>query len=239
MTRPSHTEQVSNQAPDSRTGAFGMVNHFMKALVRACDLGAQQESKTRALEMKLQEAKLDPLTLLPDRRAMQEAYSHRQDVRLQAARKEKRLGRYPPLEADSLIVFDIDDFRGVNAARFHSGGDKALIAVAEAMRARTRDEDCLARFGKGADEFAILLPNTDTEGALTVINQIRASVAVEPDARVTLSAGIFEIGLDKIGLTFEEALDRADRALYAAKQAGRDQVVISYDEILSKAPQEG
>jgi len=130
----------------------------------------------------------------------------------------------------SLIMVDLDAFKRVNDAYLHQGGDKALQAIAHALTRAGRDADQVFRYG--GDEFALLLPATDTDGARAVALKVarairRASVGaaeegVEP-IPMTASIGIASFPAD--GADQEAVLLAADRACFVAKRGGGDRVV--------------
>jgi diguanylate cyclase (GGDEF)-like protein len=123
----------------------------------------------------------------------------------------------------ALLMIDVDHLRDVNTSHGHIGGDRALKAVARALVRVTREYDVAARFG--GDEFCVLLPETELQGALVVAERIRALVeetATEP--AVTVSVGVATNGGGKT--TSEELLALADRAAYRAKFSGRNAVAV-------------
>ena len=123
-------------------------------------------------------------------------------------------------QALALARVDIDHFKKVNDTRGHQGGDEVLAEVARRLARAVRGGDELARWG--GDEFVAILPDTDREGAARAAERLRASVAESPIAHlaVTVSAGWAHWAGD----TPDDLLARADRALYQAKDAGRDTV---------------
>jgi diguanylate cyclase (GGDEF)-like protein len=137
--------------------------------------------------------------------------------------RAKRYGR--PL---SLIIIDLDRFKGVNDTRGHEAGDEVLKSVCRTIMAALRDTDDFGR--QGGDEFAILLPETSPAQALEVAERLRATVTGTPirlpdggEVRVTASFGVS--GTDRITTEDLDGLIRdADRAMYEAKDAGRDRV---------------
>jgi diguanylate cyclase (GGDEF)-like protein len=130
----------------------------------------------------------------------------------------------------SLLLLDLDHFRDVNETHGHEAGDTTLVAVADAVRAAVRASDVPARYG--SDEFAILAPETGPEEArslaLRIADIVRdALVASEAGlVRPTVSIGIAVVldPPDSEPRSIEEVTTSADRALYAAKQSGRDRV---------------
>jgi diguanylate cyclase len=123
----------------------------------------------------------------------------------------------------SLLVVDVDHFKQVNDRFGHAAGDRALKALAERLAGNVREADFLARYG--GEEFVVLMPKTDRTAAATAAEKLRALVETCPfqyrEARVpiTVSCGVAEF---LPGDTAEQVFDRADRALYRAKQAGRN-----------------
>lgn len=123
----------------------------------------------------------------------------------------------------SLIFFDIDDFKRLNDRFGHLFGDRLLRDIAQCVSAQVRREQLLARFG--GDEFALVLPDIDLESAALFAEKIRRQVeAMKPRERgrgasVTLSFGIAML---EHGMKMHDLLQVADRALLAAKHAGRN-----------------
>jgi diguanylate cyclase (GGDEF)-like protein len=123
----------------------------------------------------------------------------------------------------ALLMIDVDHLRDVNTSGGHLAGDRALKAVAGALRKATREYDVAARFG--GDEFCVLLPETDLEGALVVAERIRALVEQEgAQPAITVSVGVAALrGGD---ITPDDLLALADRAAYRAKFSGRNTVAV-------------
>lgn len=177
----------------------------------------QRERELEKLARKLERmTNLDSLTGLANRRCFDDAL----------VKEWVRNGRADaPL---GLIMIDIDHFKHYNDALGHVDGDTCLRRVAEAIRSVVhRPGDMVARYG--GEEFAVILPNTDYAGALAVAENIHASVArigiEHPDSSVgcvvTVSIGVAS-GVPTCGTTPEQHLQAADRALYQAKESGRN-----------------
>jgi two-component system, cell cycle response regulator len=133
----------------------------------------------------------------------------------------------------SLIICDVDFFKQYNDTYGHSGGDECLCLVAKAIEAAARRAaDLVARYG--GEEFVALLPNTPLVGAMEVAKLIQVRVQnlqirhqkSTVSEYLTLSIGVAGIVPSEV-TTPEELLIYADQALYQAKQAGRDQIVVS------------
>ncbi len=126
----------------------------------------------------------------------------------------------------ALAMIDVDHFKRLNDRHGHAAGDDALRALARVSAAQIRNVDVLARYG--GEEFVVLLPETSLEGAVLVVERLRARVAAEvlktpsgPDS-MTVSIGVVERWQ---GEALDETLRRADASLYLAKAQGRDRVV--------------
>ena len=165
-------------------------------------------------------SKTDELTGLANRRHFEEVL----EAFYYQARRYNR-----PL---SVMVMDIDFFKAVNDTGGHAAGDNVLREFAVAVEDACRRADLPARFG--GDEFAVLLPETLAEDAAAVAERIRGSLgrqkvrAKNLDMNITVSMGIADLNAGEMdGPGAMMAL--ADRALYAAKQRGRDRVVQAHD----------
>ncbi|HKO48346.1 MAG TPA: diguanylate cyclase [Polyangiaceae bacterium] len=142
-----------------------------------------------------------------------------------ATREVARCARYS--DHLSVILLDVDHFKQVNDRYGHASGDAVLAAVSRLMASIVRTCDVVARWG--GEEFVVALPSTSLEGAMLVAERIRAALERHPIAdpsglalSVTASFGVAQ--LDS-GETVDLVVDRADRAMYAAKSAGRNRVL--------------
>lgn len=183
------------------------VGAFVATYVAAGDLAG------RHLEELARLARQDPLTKLPNRRALEEELSR-------AVARAARSGE--PLSA---VVLDVDHFKQVNDRHGHAAGDAVLAAVAARAGAALRAGDLLARIG--GEEFAVLLPGADLERAAEAAERIRAGIAAGPVGAMGLSLPV-TVSLGCASLLPEEdgraLLARADAKLYEAKNAGRNRV---------------
>jgi two-component system cell cycle response regulator len=122
----------------------------------------------------------------------------------------------------SVVLLDADRFKSLNDRHGHGAGDDVLRGLADRLRSRVREEDVVARFG--GEEFLVILPDTGAEGAATAAEDLRASVAAEPFpvGRFALELTVSVGWATWRGESLERLVARADRGLYAAKEAGRD-----------------
>jgi diguanylate cyclase (GGDEF)-like protein len=167
-------------------------------------------------------ADLDALTGLHNRRYFHETL----------AREVARAQRYGRQLA--LIVLDLDDFKAINDRIGHLSGDAVLAETAERVRDVVRSADVACRVG--GDEFAVILPESSAEEADQLYRRLRGAVSARPVAqagRLFLSAGIAELLSDDDPTRFFE---RADEALYRAKELGKGQVVEAGAPGLSATP---
>jgi len=129
----------------------------------------------------------------------------------------------------ALILLDLDHFKSVNDTYGHAVGDKVLQFLAQNMKAVAREGDVCCRYG--GEEFVMLLPTTTAEEAAQVAEQLRDMLAhtTSPCGRpVTLSAGVAVY--PQMADTTEKLIEAADDALYLAKQAGRNRVMVAEQE---------
>lgn len=173
-------------------------------------------ARVRATELLKQQATRDALTGLFNRRVANETLDSE-------IRRASRGGVF------SIVLFDIDHFKKVNDTYGHDAGDAVIKSVAKAILSCCRDIDKAARFG--GEEFLLILPDTDTQGAQQMAERLRKTIkeqrlilASGKRLGVTSSFGVATYTPDA-GLSAEGLLKLADEALYTAKQAGRDRVV--------------
>jgi two-component system cell cycle response regulator len=185
------------------------VGSFVAAYVAAGDPAGRHLERLAGL------ARKDPLTGLPNRRALEEELPR-------ALARALRAGE--PL---SVVVLDVDRFKEVNDRHGHAAGDAVLAAVAGRAAAALRGSDVIARFG--GEEFAVVLPGADLARAAEAAERIREAVAAEAVTAggaalsVTVSLGCATLLPDERDA--RALLARADARLYEAKRAGRNRVV--------------
>ncbi len=172
-------------------------------------------------------AALDPLT---------SAYNRRFGM----ARLGEELNRADRTDAPlAVLMFDVDHFKGVNDTYGHLAGDRVLVELVRIGRAVSREGDILIRYG--GEEFLVVLPGAAREEAREVGERLRRKLAETPISvgaqalRVTVSVGVASHPEDVVSCA-EDLVRWADEALYAAKAAGRDRVVVSRPPEGSVAP---
>jgi diguanylate cyclase (GGDEF)-like protein len=156
-------------------------------------------------------ADLDALTGLHNRRYFHETL----------AREVARAHRYQRNLA--LVIFDLDDFKAINDRIGHLAGDAVLAEAAERIRSVVRSADIACRVG--GDEFAVILPESQLRDADQLYRRLQTAITSRPlgeAGALNISAGVAELRPDDDGISF---FQRADNALYGAKEAGKGQVV--------------
>ena len=153
--------------------------------------------------------------------------SHFMDMSLNEICLAKQLGH--PV---AVILIDIDRFKQVNDTYGHKAGDVAIKAVVDACRSILRNKDIFGRYG--GEEFVVFLPETTSEGALELAEQMRKKIAETvisiDNAKLFVTASFGVVGTEKVvSVGLDELLKSADIAMYRAKDAGRNCVVLAYD----------
>ena len=179
----------------------------------------QQLEENRRLQDELRALTItDALTGLHNRRHFDVVCA----AEWERARRDRR-----PL---AVLFIDVDHFKSYNDCHGHRAGDSCLAAIGTAIcQSLQRPADLAARYG--GDEFVVLLPDTDADGALDVARRVLAAIVAldiphgdSPTGRVTPSIGVAQL-VPGVNQTSQELLERADRALYAAKLAGRGRIM--------------
>ena len=195
----------------SRSPSYRFEEEMIRELEELAKRAGPAIANARRFKEARQLADLDALTGLHNRRYFHETL----------AREVARAHRYGRQLA--LIVFDLDDFKAINDRIGHLSGDAVLAETAERVREAVRSADIPCRVG--GDEFAVVLPESSTHDADQLYHRLRGAVSSRPvgqAGRLFVSAGIAEIQPDDDPTTFFE---RADEALYRAKELGKGQVV--------------
>lgn len=206
---------LNAQKPEPHGFSLGDMDLFQAVAnqVAAALENAQLYQRTKELSAR------DDLTGLFNRRHFFENL----EKEIQRARRYRRVF--------SLLMLDLDDFKGYNDSHGHLRGDEALKEVARLLLANSRRADVVGRFG--GEEFVVLLPEINKQGAAVVAEKMRAAVEQhpffgresQPGGRLTVTLGLVTYPVDsEDGL---ELVDLADRALYAGKQQGGNRVSAS------------
>lgn len=199
-----------------RPGAFSAGDiHLLRTLASYTALAiAHAEANLRLRDLSV----TDDLTGVANRRLFLERLGRETE---RARRGQKSL---------SALVIDLDHFKRVNDEHGHLRGDEVLRAVARILEENVRRHETVARYG--GEEFVVLLPECKKPQALLVAEKLRAAVAERPigGLPITISIGVATLPDDAV--TAEGLIDAADRALFAAKRAGRNRVV-AFDQSLA------
>ncbi len=194
-------------------------NHHKELVERLSNMEDETENLRKCIEVERKKAYNDALTGIPNRMAFDERIDH----------ELQRWQRYN--NKLTLCLIDIDKFKNVNDTYGHKAGDIVLRTIAEKCASKVRKSDFFCRYG--GEEFALILPETDLSAAITVAETIRESIEQcsfqygEQSVSITISCGLAEVkGKDSLDTVFK----RADRALYKAKDSGRNRC-ISEDQL--------
>lgn len=194
----------------------GEVLYVCVSVSDATDTAIYQQMMKGALQSMEEMSVRDGLTGLYNRRYLERA--------LEA--EFSRVRRYGGLL--SVLLFDIDHFKKVNDGYGHQAGDAVLKAIAARLREVLRQSDIAGRYG--GEEFTVLLPNTELDGAVIFAERLREVIAAEPvvtkagSVPVTISIGVSELRAETP--SHEKLVHEADMALYRAKDAGRNCVKV-------------
>lgn len=169
-------------------------------------------------ERLVEQAQVDDLTGLGNQRVFHEALARELDA-----------ARHVGVPV-SLILVDLDDFKAVNDRHGHPSGDRVLAAAGHAVRGAVRTSDTVARWG--GEEFAVILPHTDADGAALAAESVREAVSrvrvpVAGGAVVSVTASVGVAASPGSGGDPEALYALADQALYEAKQRGKDRVAVA------------
>ncbi|MDY0116733.1 MAG: diguanylate cyclase [Sulfurimonadaceae bacterium] len=183
----------------------------------------KEEDRMKQIELKLL-ASTDSMTKLYNRRYFTEI----SEKILYLAKREKK--------EVSIIILDIDKFKNVNDTYGHLFGDEVLIFLSRALVEHQRKSDIVCRYG--GEEFVVLLPNTSLQNATLIaekirifIESLRITLPSNDTFKFTVSLGVAEVDIQNEE-SVEYALNRADKALYRAKNSGRNRVFVQEDDCL-------
>jgi diguanylate cyclase (GGDEF)-like protein len=195
-----------------RHGAFSAAHQRVLGIL--ANQAASALATSQYVEEKEQQAVRDRLTDLYNRRAFDELLAGA------IARADRRGSTV------ALLMLDLDHFKKLNDTYGHPAGDAVLRHAAGVLRKQLRQGDVAARFG--GEEFAVILPDTDEPGALHLADRVREAVQqarlVHSGARLAVTVSVGAAVWPHHAQEPDTLLDAADRALYAAKEAGRNRV---------------
>ncbi len=198
----------------------GLVSQTQERLQSEHSRASELETKVRELEGELrrlsEEVSTDALTQIANRRGLMQAFD------VERAKLERDGGQL------ALGLLDIDNFKKLNDSLGHGAGDEALKALAAHVKQSLRPVDVVARYG--GEEFVVILPGTPVDEAQQVLTRLQRSLSgslfmhEQQPVFVTFSAGVTPY---RQGERIEEALERADEALYEAKRTGKNRTCIA------------
>jgi diguanylate cyclase (GGDEF)-like protein len=216
LVRDSTTVDLKREVLDAVAMLRGILEDRVQRHHRQVQvLGAQVRSLGHELESARRESETDPLTRIPNRKAFDEYLARSVEI-------HRAFG-----DPMSMMVVDVDHFKGVNDGSGHVTGDEVLRQVADAVvKVFLRKNDFVARIG--GDEFAVILRETRLDDARAlaerVVGRVRSLLITTSNGErqaVTVSVGLAQIAADEDEKAW---FDRTDRCLYAAKEGGRDRV---------------
>ena len=223
--RPSGALIAIDRAPSAREPRFAAASLAIFA--------AALEPGAFALDNALRIQRAEALSVTDD---LTQLYNSRylSQVLRRETKRASRSGR--PL---SLLFIDLDGFKGVNDTHGHLAGSSALVEAAAVIRISARETDIVARFG--GDEFALVLPDTGTEGAEMVGARIRDKIAVHQflkrkglDIRLTVSVGVAT--LPDVATSAEQLIHAADEAMCWVKEHGKNGVHVAGRTLPRRSP---
>lgn len=219
ITSKASKEEVERAVREIMAGTQDMMQQNQALEQELSKSSAAMKELQRDLDQVRKEALTDSLTNLSNRKAF--------DAEIRKIAKESAENG----ETFSLVMMDIDYFKSFNDSYGHQVGDQVLRLVARTLVEGVKGKDMAARFG--GEEFALILPETNSQGALKVADNLRKAVAGKEVinrntgdklGRITMSGGVAQF---IPGESIEDLIERADAALYTAKHNGRNQIAIA------------
>ncbi len=219
LMHEAHDEEVQSIIDSMLSDTRLMQRSYSDLRKQLYSTTSEVEHLKKALESARQEAIHDPLTGLVNRKGFSAALKDAVDA--------KEEGALPPC----LLMLDIDHFKKINDTYGHIFGDRVLKMVATILKNCLKGKDTPSRYG--GEEFAVVLPDTPLPGARRVAEDIRLTIEKGKIQRlrdreyvgcITVSIGVASL---KTGETEQQLIERADAALYASKNGGRNRVTVS------------
>ncbi|HSQ78432.1 MAG TPA: diguanylate cyclase, partial [Nitrospirota bacterium] len=197
----------------------GKVSHVIEYTRDITERKKTEDEKRRLIDKLEHLSKTDGLTGMINRRALTDSLAYEID---RAKRYHSEL---------ALILCDVDNFKAINDTYGHDAGDRTLQALSDTLKTILRKIDIAGRYG--GDEFMLILPETTVSGAESLAEKLLSAVRDTelrlPDGkhiRLSMSIGIAGLEADREGENIDSFVKRADDAMYAAKQGGKDRVSI-------------
>jgi len=195
-----------------------VIFHFMTLATSFCVIWIASSILEREL---IKQARIDPLTLVYNRRALTE---------LATIEMSRVIRNDHPL---AMIICDIDHFKHFNDQHGHQAGDKVLVDFASILKSNVREHDLVSRYG--GEEFLILLPETNLEHAAIIAEKLRVKImnhqlVIPPNKTLSITASFGVANYQKGVTDWKQIVKTADRALYQAKNTGRNRVVAEQTE---------
>jgi diguanylate cyclase (GGDEF)-like protein len=227
---PQHVLLVPVQRSGQLMGAFELYlqsprelkEDQIDLLLGVAAQAAMAISHAQLFQAQEENALTDELTKLPNRRHLAQRFLEE----MQRARRHHK--------GMAFLMIDIDHFKHVNDTNGHLQGDAVLAELARILGSGKRESDVAARYG--GEEFGLILSETNETGAMTLAERIRAKVESATFAgglKVTISIGVAATEDESM---FTSLIEKADQALYAAKQAGRNRVRVADMRSMQAAP---
>jgi len=215
--RDDNEKKIAEQKRDKQIFIFFLVIFIIVAIllliIAIVFMSKYKMKQKHALELE-KIAKTDPLTQLPNRRAVLE------QIEYETARFKRNA------EPFTIAISDIDDFKAINDTYGHDAGDKILTTLSDLMKNTIRKQDICARWG--GEEFLFLFPGTDKKGGKTISEKIRKDIEKEKieykgsSLSITMTFGTCTFSK---ALTIDECITNADKSLYEGKKLGKNRIV--------------
>lgn len=200
--------KISIDAPGHLNVPFAILVMFIGGLINLAQI---RLALSRVVNQLTRQAQTDALTGAMNRRGLTQC------LELLHARAQQAGHAYV------ILMIDVDHFKAINDQHGHAEGDEVLKRVAGGLRDGLRTGDVVARWG--GEEFCVVLPRTDLAEARSLAERLKLQIAAGTTPRVTVSIGVAESVVQT--QRPEDVIRRADEALYRAKEAGRDRVVVA------------
>lgn len=204
---PTPYDGLSAELEAASTGAY-VAGRLAVHLMNMSHTIENQNSRTSLLEQRLAETSIDIVTGLWTRRKVEKDWRGLQMSSLNGSSAQSHI-----------LILDLDHFKQVNDTYGHKAGDTELRRVGETIKRNTRDRDISGRLG--GDEFVIILPRTTTELAIGIAEAIRDDVEQTKSHLQSVSIGVSKADFSQ---SFDDAIEKADKALYESKRKGRNKV---------------